>query len=164
VLLEELPGSWGALLAPSPDVVKRGIEIDESFSESLTRYPLPESLIENIEEQYGDARLAPLPWDLMVIGFNGYKEVTDLVLVYHYPDSAITEEEVDLARTTLSEIVSPNMRIASPEDLFQLNDLQVREPLLVARGTTQNRNFLGNTIEMRDISVQCYLSLCREEQ
>jgi hypothetical protein len=156
-LLTELPESWGILLAPSPDVI--------AWEAQPFEIPLPDTIIEELESQgkLGPS-LAPLPWDLMAIGFTNSEKVTDLVFVYHYPGGELTEEEVDFARTALSEPGSFVTRNATLQQLVQLTDFQVKEPLLVVKGTTGHKDFLGNTVEKRDYPIQCGLSLCREAQ
>lgn len=163
-LMAEMPESWGVLLAPSPDTVEYIRQRGDPF-EFEGEIELPDGVIENLKEHYaGDIRLAPLPWDLMAIGFTSSDDVDDLVLVYHYPDSEITEEEVDLARSLLSEIASDRVGSIANEDLLRLNDLQAKEHLLIVKGTTGLKDLLRRTLEMRNSYWQSCLALIRMEE
>jgi hypothetical protein len=162
-LLAEISESWGILLSPSPDLVEWSNQLAGPFETQGDR-KLPDAVLENLEEKYDfDAHLAPLPWDLMVIGFGTSDEESELVLVYHYPEGGITEAEVDLARSIWSEITSFQWRNASPGDLLRVIDVQTREPLLIVRGATGYKHLLGTALEYRGYPVQLGLLLAREE-
>lgn len=163
-LLAEIPGSWGAIISPSPDMVGWENQLWDPL-EADSDFKLPDVVIENLEQKYDlDAHLAPLPWDLMAIGFNSSDEENELVLVYHYPGGGVSEAEVDLARSIWSEITSLHWQNAASEDLLSVVDVQVREPLLIMRGATRYKDFLGTALDMRDYSVQLGLALIREEE
>jgi hypothetical protein len=156
-LLTELSDYWGVVLTASPDVVAHYTALSEDFASSL-----PPSIAENYEEMF-NSTLAPLPWDIMAVGFTNTDTGTDLILAYHYPAGGIAPTEMDVARTALTEPTSLQYRNLQLIDMLQLNDMQIGDDLFVVNATTKDRAFLGNALENRDYSIQLGLLLIREE-
>jgi hypothetical protein len=141
-LLAELSASWGIVMTSSPDIVAYNTGLHESASEII----LPPSIAQSYEDIV-DTTLAPLPWDIMAIGFSNTGSATDLLLAYHYPEGGITPGEMDIAKTALSEPGSFIWRRLQLQDILLLSNVVVGDDLLTVSATTEYSDFLGSIME-----------------
>jgi hypothetical protein len=156
-LLRELSDCWGIVLTASPDVVAYYTAVSEDFASLL-----PPSTAD-IFEDWLNSTLAPLPWDIMAVGFTNTDTGTDLTLAYHYPEGGIAPTEMDVAEIALSEPGSVVWRGLQLKDILRLDNMVVNENSFIIDAATQHRDFLGSALEQRDYPLQLGLLLAREE-
>lgn len=139
-LLERCPGIWGAVLLPSPDVV--GFARDR-----VPELSLPDEYDRFIQEWFVEAQVEPYGWDFMAITFQGAGDTTALQFLYHYPTAVQAQQDVELARQSLTETALPYYRGRILADYITLGDIAVQDTLLVAQAQTPSKTLLGNLLQ-----------------
>ena len=139
-LLERLQGVWGAVLTPSPDVVGFAQERVQGLA-------LPDEYDKFIQEWFVDAQVEPYGWEFMTITFKGAGDMTALQFLYYYPSAAQAQQDVELAKQSLTETSLPRYRGRILADYMTLQDVAVQDTILVAQGQTPSKVLLGDLLQ-----------------
>ena len=142
-LLERCQGVWGAVLMPSPDVV--------SFAqERVQDLAMPGAYEQFIQEWFVDAQVEPYGWDFMAITFHGSGDTTALQFLYYYPSAEQAQQDVALARQSLTETALPRYRGCILGDYMTLENVAVQDTILVAQAQTPSKALLGDLLQAFD--------------
>ena len=139
-ILDQLDGVWGAVLAPSPDIVTYAEQV-------VPNLRVPSEFEQFLKEKFLEAEIEAYGWDFMAITFQGLGEETTLHFLYHYPSEGEASKDIGLVRRTLTETPYLSRRGRIWSDFMDLESVEVRGTILVARARTRSKHLIGSALE-----------------
>ncbi len=144
MVLSHLDGVWGAILAPSPDLIGYSNQVGQQMEELMD-----EAMREVLEGRFPSSEATSVGWDFMAIGFQG-AETSTLTIVYHYPSTSEANAAIPLVEKFLTETPSLTSLGSTWSDFMTVEDVSSKDSAVVAIAQTEVRGLIGNAFEQRD--------------